>query len=238
MPLPNADRSSRHGNPSPTISRRRNGIRTQSSACSSTGDAYAVPAFGSEWYPREMYVQGSPEFKHHVATYGPQSQFGYKEFFQSFKAEKFDATAWAKLFKEAGVKYVVPVAEHHDGFPMYDSELTDWTAKNSARSATSSPRRPKLFAKRASSSAHRHIALSIGSSSTTACISTPTCATRASPIFTVQPSTNAPPKPKPSRRPRNSSTTGCCARARSWTSIARKFSTSIGGFASRCFSRI
>ncbi len=91
--------------------------------------AYAVPAFGSEWYPRDMYVQGSKEFKHHVATYGPQSQFGYKEFFQSFKAEKFDATAWAKLFKEAGVKYVVPVAEHHDGFPMYDSDLTDWTAK-------------------------------------------------------------------------------------------------------------
>ncbi|MGC3959210.1 MAG: alpha-L-fucosidase [Verrucomicrobiota bacterium] len=90
--------------------------------------AYAVPAFGSEWYPREMYVQGSKEFTHHAATYGPQSQFGYKEFFQSFKAEKFDATDWAKLFKEAGVKYVVPVAEHHDGFPMYDSDLTDWTA--------------------------------------------------------------------------------------------------------------
>ena len=57
---------------------------------------YSVPAYSSEWYPREMYVQGSKEFKHHVATYGPQSQFGYKEFFQSFKAEKFDATAWAK----------------------------------------------------------------------------------------------------------------------------------------------
>jgi len=91
--------------------------------------AYAVPAFGSEWYPREMYVQGSKEFKHHVATYGPQAQFGYKDFFPLFKAEKFDATAWAKLFKEAGVKYVVPVAEHHDGFPMYDSDLTDWSAK-------------------------------------------------------------------------------------------------------------
>ena len=90
---------------------------------------YAVPAFGSEWYPRNMYVTNSPEFAHHIATYGPQSQFGYKEFFPQFRAEKFDATAWAKLFKEAGVKYVVPVAEHHDGFPMYDSDLTDWTAK-------------------------------------------------------------------------------------------------------------
>lgn len=89
---------------------------------------YAVPAFGSEWYPREMYVAGTKEFKHHVATYGPQSRFGYKDFIPQFKAEKFDPKAWAKLFKEAGVKYVVPVAEHHDGFPMYASELTDWTA--------------------------------------------------------------------------------------------------------------
>lgn len=90
--------------------------------------AYAVPAFGSEWYPRDMYVAGSKEFKHHVATYGPQSKFGYKEFIPQFKAEKFDANAWARLFKEAGVKYVVPVAEHHDGFPMYASELTAWSA--------------------------------------------------------------------------------------------------------------
>ena len=89
--------------------------------------AYSVPAFGSEWYPRNMYVAGSDEFKHHVA-YGPQAKFGYKDFIPQFKAEKFDATAWAKLFKEAGVKYVVPVAEHHDGFPMYASDLTDWSA--------------------------------------------------------------------------------------------------------------
>ena len=90
--------------------------------------AYSVPAFGSEWYPRNMYVAGSDEFKHHVATYGPQAKFGYKDFIPQFKAEKFDAPAWAKLFKEAGVKYVVPVAEHHDGFPMYASDLTDWSA--------------------------------------------------------------------------------------------------------------
>jgi alpha-L-fucosidase len=75
-----------------------------------------------------MYRQGTPEFKHHVATYGPHAKFGYKDFIPLFKAEKFDASEWAKLFKEAGAKYVIPVAEHHDGFPMYDSDLTDWSA--------------------------------------------------------------------------------------------------------------
>jgi alpha-L-fucosidase len=89
---------------------------------------YSVPAFGNEWYPRNMYRPGTDEYKHHIATYGPQYKFGYKDFVPMFKAEKFDPAAWAKLFKEAGAKYVVPVAEHHDGFAMYDSGLSDWTA--------------------------------------------------------------------------------------------------------------
>jgi alpha-L-fucosidase len=89
---------------------------------------YSVPAFGNEWYPRSMYRPESDEYKHHVATYGPVDKFGYKDFVPMFKAEHFDAAAWAQLFKDAGAKYVVPVAEHHDGFAMYDSGLSDWTA--------------------------------------------------------------------------------------------------------------
>ena len=88
---------------------------------------YSVPAFGNEWYPRNMYIEGSAEYKHHLATYGPEDKFGYKDFIPMFKAEHFDAAAWAQLFKKAGAKYVVPVAEHHDGFAMYDSDLSDWT---------------------------------------------------------------------------------------------------------------
>jgi alpha-L-fucosidase len=89
---------------------------------------YSVPAFASEWYPRVMYIEGSDAYKHHIATYGTQDKFGYKDFIPRFKAEKFDPPAWARLFKEAGAKYVVPVFEHHDGFTMYDSGLSDWTA--------------------------------------------------------------------------------------------------------------
>ncbi len=89
---------------------------------------YSVPAFGSEWYPRNMYKADTPEFKHHVETYGEQSKFGYKDFIPMFKAEKFNAAYWAKVFKDAGAKFVVPVAEHHDGFPMYDCSYTEWSA--------------------------------------------------------------------------------------------------------------
>ena len=94
--------------------------------------AYSVPAFGSEWYPRQMYIdtkrRGDNFFQHHLKTYGPQKKFGYKDFIPEFKAEKFDPDAWAQLFKDAGARYVIPVAEHHDGFPMYDCSFTRWDA--------------------------------------------------------------------------------------------------------------
>ncbi len=90
--------------------------------------AYSVPAFGSEWYPRNMYIEGSPEYLHHIERYGNHAEFGYKDLIPLFQAEKFDPHEWAELFAKAGAKYVVPVAEHHDGFQMYKSEISHWNA--------------------------------------------------------------------------------------------------------------
>ncbi|MCG6922321.1 MAG: alpha-L-fucosidase [Acidobacteria bacterium] len=90
--------------------------------------AYSVPAFGNEWYPRNMYKSDTKEFAHHVETWGPQNEFGYKDFIPMFEAERYDPKAWASLFKASGARYVVPVAEHHDGFPMYDCSFTEWSA--------------------------------------------------------------------------------------------------------------
>ncbi len=89
---------------------------------------YAVPAFDSEWYARNMYLQGHKAYEHHVKTWGTQDKFGYKDFIPMFKAEKFNAEEWVDLFKKSGAKYVVPVAQHHDGFAMYDSDLNEWNS--------------------------------------------------------------------------------------------------------------
>lgn len=89
---------------------------------------YSVPAYINEWYPRNMYQEGSREYQHHIEKWGNHTEFGYKDFIPMFKAEKFDADEWADLFIESGAKYVVPVAEHHDGFSMYDSEFNEWNA--------------------------------------------------------------------------------------------------------------
>ena len=89
---------------------------------------YSVPAFGNEWYSRNMYIQGTPEFEHHRKIYGEHKDFGYKDFIPLFKAEEFNPSKWLDLFEKAGAKYMIPVAEHHDGFQMYRSEISHWNA--------------------------------------------------------------------------------------------------------------
>ncbi|HVC47120.1 MAG TPA: alpha-L-fucosidase [Terracidiphilus sp.] len=89
---------------------------------------YSVPAAENEWYPRNMYIPGQGAYKDFHARFAQgDASRGYKDFIPLFKAQNFDPAAWAKLFKEAGARYVIPVAEHHDGFSMYDSGLSDWT---------------------------------------------------------------------------------------------------------------
>jgi len=87
---------------------------------------YSVPAYGSEWYPRWMHVENHDIYKHHLETYGHPSEFGYHDFVPMFKAENFDAEEWADLFQKAGARFAGPVAEHHDGFAMWDSDATPW----------------------------------------------------------------------------------------------------------------
>jgi alpha-L-fucosidase len=100
---------------------------------------YSVPAADSEWFPRNMYHPGGEAYKafHERFASGDESR-GYKDLIPLFKAEKFDPAAWAALFKESGAQYIIPVAEHHDGFAMYDSSLSDWTV------AKMGPRRDTL----------------------------------------------------------------------------------------------
>ncbi len=81
----------------------------------------------SDWFRQHKYAATRP---HHLKYYGPTDKFGYKDFIPMFKAEYFNATDWVKLFKESGAKYVVPVAEFHDMFLMYNSELSRWNSVN------------------------------------------------------------------------------------------------------------
>ena len=89
---------------------------------------YSVPAFGSEWYPRFMYMPDRPEHQFHLKSFGSVAEFGYKDFIPIFTAENWDPDEWAKIFERSGAKFVVLVAEHHDGFALWDSGYTRWCA--------------------------------------------------------------------------------------------------------------
>ena len=90
---------------------------------------YSVPEYSSEWYPRWMYFKGHgsvPEndiYTYHKNTYGEPEEFNYHDFIPMFKAEHFNASNWAILFKESGAKFAGLVAQHHDGFAMWDSDV-------------------------------------------------------------------------------------------------------------------
>lgn len=86
---------------------------------------YSIPARINEWYERHMYTTDAAW---HTQHYGPPDKFGYKDFIPLFTAKNYDPDVWAALFKSAGAKYVVPVAEHHDGFAMWNSDITPWCA--------------------------------------------------------------------------------------------------------------
>ncbi len=87
---------------------------------------FSVPAYHTEWYPRFMYQKGHPVYYHHKKTYG--KDFQYRDFIEQFKGEKFSAKEWLDIVKSAKADYYMPVAEHHDGFKLHNSQLSKWNS--------------------------------------------------------------------------------------------------------------
>ncbi|WP_410644197.1 alpha-L-fucosidase [Amycolatopsis sp. lyj-346] len=106
--------------------------------------AFTTPEFGSEWYGRNMYIPDSGENKHHKATYGDPAVWGYDRFIDGgtdaagnhvqfapklvSRGGQFDPEEWARVVKASGAKFAGPVAEHHDGFSMWDSKVNEWNS--------------------------------------------------------------------------------------------------------------
>lgn len=88
---------------------------------------FSVPAY-HDWYARNMYIRDSEEYKYHLEHYGDPKDYPFTKFIPQFRMEKYDPQQWVKLFRAAGADYIVPVAEHHDGFQNYASELSHWNA--------------------------------------------------------------------------------------------------------------
>ena len=74
-------------------------------------------------------MYGNPEVTQwHTENFGSPDKFGYKDFIPMFTAAKWAPDVWALLFKKAGAKFIIPTAEHHDGFALWDSAVNPWNA--------------------------------------------------------------------------------------------------------------
>ena len=82
----------------------------------------------SDWYARNMYVQGHPQNIFQVAHWGPPSQFGFKEVIHAWKAEKWDPEKLVALYKRTGAQYFVALGNHHDNFDLWDSAYQPWNS--------------------------------------------------------------------------------------------------------------
>lgn len=89
----------------------------------------SVPMFG-DWYARNMYIQGTPQYLYHLRHYGHPSKFGYKDICALWKAERFDPDHLMDLYVKAGAKYFVAQAMHHDHFFNYPSAINRMNSQN------------------------------------------------------------------------------------------------------------
>jgi len=89
--------------------------------------------WGSNMYPKP----GKPDREQnatyllHRKWFGDPKVFGYKELIPLMTGAKFDPEEMVRLLDEAGVKYITPMAVHHDGFAMWDSKvINEFNAMN------------------------------------------------------------------------------------------------------------
>jgi alpha-L-fucosidase len=93
---------------------------------------YSVPSWSTEeryaeWYYRWLTSDYQPVIEHHNQVWG--ENFEYADFVPQFTAELFDAEEWANLFFNAGARYIILTAKHHDGYCLWDSEYApDWNS--------------------------------------------------------------------------------------------------------------
>lgn len=81
-----------------------------------------------DWYARNMYIEGHPQYQYHLKTYGHPSKFGYKDTIPLWKAESFDPQALIRRYAAAGAKYFVSMGVHCDNFDLWNSRGRRWNS--------------------------------------------------------------------------------------------------------------
>jgi alpha-L-fucosidase len=87
----------------------------------------AVPEMG-DWYARQMYIEGHPQYEDHLTRYGHPSKFGYKDIVPLWKGENWEPDRLMRLYKKSGAKYFCAIAQHHDNIDCWNSKFHRWNS--------------------------------------------------------------------------------------------------------------
>ncbi|MFD2034689.1 alpha-L-fucosidase [Belliella marina] len=83
-----------------------------------------------DWYGRNMYIEGTHQYKVHLEKYGHPSEFGFKDVINEWKADKWDPEKLIELYKKTGAQYFFAMANHHDNLDLWDSKYQKWNSVN------------------------------------------------------------------------------------------------------------
>jgi len=81
-----------------------------------------------DWYARNMYLAGTPDYRSHLAEYGHPSTNGFKDIIHLWKAARFDPDKLLAFYKANGARYFMALANHHDNFDNFNSRYQPWNS--------------------------------------------------------------------------------------------------------------
>jgi alpha-L-fucosidase len=82
-----------------------------------------------DWYARNMYIQGTDQYRYHCETFGHPTKVGYKDLIPQFRGDRWDPDHLIDLYVNAGAKYFFSMGVHHDNFDMWNSKYQPrWNA--------------------------------------------------------------------------------------------------------------
>ena len=81
-----------------------------------------------DWFARNMYEEKWGGYRYTIDARDHPTRFGFKDWIHEWKAQNWDPDALIKLYKEAGARYFMALANHHDNFDLYDSKYQSWNS--------------------------------------------------------------------------------------------------------------
>jgi alpha-L-fucosidase len=83
-----------------------------------------------DWYARNLYREGSEAYRNHLRHFGHPSEVGYKDVLHAWRAPRWDAAATTQAFADAGMRFMMVVAVHHDNYDLWNSRHQPWNSVN------------------------------------------------------------------------------------------------------------